>query len=133
MKALIPAAGHGTRFAPFTKLIPKEMLPIGTRPAIARIVDEAAEAGVDEVVVVTSPEKPLLKRWFEMEPARVRITWVDQLEQHGLGHAVLQAAGAFEGEADPVLILLGDALVSGGNASAAMCAVVSFSWQLSSG
>lgn len=123
MKALIPAAGHGTRFAPFTKLIPKEMLPIGTRPAIARIVDEAAEAGVDEVVVVTSPEKPLLKRWFEMEPARVRIAWVDQLEQHGLGHAVLQAAGAFEGEADPVLILLGDALVSGGNASAAMCAV----------
>lgn len=57
MKALIPAAGHGTRFAPFTKLVPKEMLPIGARPAIALIVDEAIEAGADEVVIITSPEK----------------------------------------------------------------------------
>ena len=92
MKALIPAAGHGTRFAPFTKLVPKEMLPIGARPAIALIVDEAIEAGADEVVIITAPEKPLLKKWFEIEPPRVKITWVDQLEQHGLGHAVLQAA-----------------------------------------
>lgn len=120
MKALIPAAGHGTRFAPFTKLVPKEMLPIGARPAIALIVDEAVEAGADEVVIITSPEKPLIKRWFEIEPPKVRITWVDQFEQHGLGHAVLQAAAHLEGEADPVLILLGDALVSGGNASKEM-------------
>ena len=89
MKALIPAAGHGTRFAPFTKLVPKEMLPIGARPAIALIVDEAIEAGADEVVIITSPEKPLLKKWFEIEPPKVKITWIDQLEQHGLGHAVL--------------------------------------------
>ena len=123
MKALIPAAGHGTRFAPFTKLIPKEMLPIGARPALARIVEEAAEAGVDEVVVITSPEKPLLKRWFEIEPAPVPITWIDQLEQKGLGHAVLQAADHFAGVTDGVLVLLGDALVSGGNASRAMAAV----------
>jgi len=127
MIALIPAAGHGTRFAPFTRLIPKEMLPIGTRPAIALIVDEAIEAGADEIVIVTSPEKPLLKRWFEIEPPKVRISWVDQLEQHGLGHAVLQAAGIVRGKSetgsrahDKVLILLGDALVSGGNASAEM-------------
>ena len=123
MKALIPAAGHGTRFAPFTKLVPKEMLPIGARPAIALIVDEAIEAGADEVVIITSPEKPLLKNWFEIEPRKVKITWVDQLEQHGLGHAVLQAASHFENETDPILILLGDALVSGGNASAAMMKV----------
>ena len=95
MKALIPAAGHGTRFAPFTKLVPKEMLPIGARPAIALIVDEAIEAGADEVVIITSPEKPLLKKWFEIEPPRVKITWVDQLEQHGLGHAVLQGRISF--------------------------------------
>ena len=120
MKALIPAAGHGTRFAPFTKLVPKEMLPIGARPAIALIVDEAIEAGADEVVIITSPEKPLLKKWFEIEPPRVKITWVDQLEQHGLGHAVLQAANQFCSEDDKVLILLGDALVSGCCASKAM-------------
>ena len=120
MKALIPAAGHGTRFAPWTKLIPKEMLPVGARPAIALIVDEAIEAGADEVVIITSPEKPLLKKWFELNPPKAPIVWVDQLEQHGLGHAVLQAAEHFEAESEPVLILLGDALVSGGNASSAM-------------
>lgn len=123
MKALIPAAGHGTRFAPWTKLVPKEMLPVGARPAIALIVDEAVAAGATEVVVITSPEKPLLKKWFELEPAKVKITWVDQLEQHGLGHAVLQAAECFRNEEEPVLVLLGDALVSGGNASAAMKSV----------
>ena len=120
MKALIPAAGHGTRFAPWTKLIPKEMLPVGARPAIALIVDEAIEAGADEVVIITSPEKPLLKKWFELNPPKAPIVWVDQIEQHGLGHAVLQAAEHFEFESEPVLILLGDALVSGGNASSAM-------------
>ena len=123
MKALIPAAGHGTRFAPYTKLVPKELLPIGTRPALARIVDEAADAGADEVVIVTSPEKPLLKRWFEIEPAKVKVTWIDQLEQHGLGHAVLQAAEILKGTAEPVLILLGDALVSGEAPSPAMAAL----------
>lgn len=123
MKALIPAAGHGTRFAPWTKLIPKEMLPVGARPAIALIVDEAIEAGADEVVIITSPEKPLLKKWFELNPPKAPIVWVDQLEQHGLGHAVLQAAEHFEAESEPVLVLLGDALVSGGNASAAMKAI----------
>ena len=120
MKALIPAAGHGTRFAPWTKLIPKEMLPVGARPAIALIVDEAIEAGADEVVIITSPEKPLLKKWFELNSPKAPVVWVDQLEQHGLGHAVLQAAEHFGAESEPVLILLGDALVSGGNASSAM-------------
>lgn len=123
MKALIPAAGHGTRFAPFTRLVPKELLPIGARPALARIVDEAVAAGADEVVIVTSPGKPLLKQWFELEPAKVRLAWIDQREQRGLGHAVLQAADLFAGSREPLLILLGDALVSGGNASFAMAEV----------
>lgn len=123
MKALIPAAGHGTRFAPWTKLVPKEMLPVGSRPAIALIVEEAAAAGADEVVIITSPGKPLLKKWFEIEKPSVRITWVDQSEQRGLGHAVLQAAPFLEDEREPVLVLLGDALVSGENASAAMAAL----------
>jgi len=130
MVAMIPAAGHGTRFAPFTKLVPKEMLPIGARPAIALIVDEAVGAGADEIIIITSPEKPLLKRWFEIEPPKVKISWVDQLEQHGLGHAVLQAEGKVRSKSeevgsvdDKILILLGDALVSGCNASAEMVAL----------
>ena len=55
MKALIPAAGHGTRFLPASKTVPKEMLPVGAKPAIQLIVEEAVEAGADEVVIVTSP------------------------------------------------------------------------------
>ena len=107
MKALIPAAGHGTRFLPVTRVVPKEMLPVGSKPAIQLIVEEALAAGADEVVIVTSPEKEIIKRY----------------EQKGLGHAVLQAADALAGETDPVLVLLGDALVSGEAPSAAMAAI----------
>ena len=120
MKAIIPAAGHGTRFAPYTRLVPKELLPIAARPAIDWIVAEAAAAGADEVVIVTSPEKPLIARWFELEKPPVPVTFVLQTEQRGLGHAVLQAAKAAGGTAEPVLILLGDALVTGCAASTEM-------------
>ena len=115
MKAIIPAAGHGTRFSPYTKLVPKELLPIDSRPAIDLIVREAAEAGADEIVIVTSREKPLIERWFEIEPPPAKVRFVHQEEQRGLGHAVLQARLD-----DTALVLLGDALVSGGNASKAM-------------
>ena len=56
MKALIPAAGYGTRFLPASKTVPKEMLPVGAKPAIQLIVEEALAAGADEVVIVTSPD-----------------------------------------------------------------------------
>ena len=115
MHALIPAAGYGTRFLPASKTIPKEMLPVGAKPAIQLIVEEALAAGADDVVVVTSPDKPALKRHFDPDPvwhARCarkpaldaaltrleeigrRIVWVEQTEQKGLGHAVLQASRA---------------------------------------
>ena len=54
MKALIPAAGLGTRFLPATKVVPKEMLPIGSRPALDLIVEEAKSAGADEVIIIIS-------------------------------------------------------------------------------
>ncbi|MDA3926582.1 MAG: UTP--glucose-1-phosphate uridylyltransferase [Kiritimatiellae bacterium] len=132
MKAIIPAAGHGTRFFPASKVIPKELLPVGRKPAIQWIVEEALEAGVDEVIIVTSPEKSLLRRYFTEEPIwyerlqnkaeakaaleevdllSKRIRFVEQAEQLGLGHAVLQAAPLLKGEDEPILILLGDALV----------------------
>ncbi|MBO5941498.1 MAG: NTP transferase domain-containing protein [Kiritimatiellae bacterium] len=121
MTAIIPAAGKGTRFQPITRVIPKEMLPIGAKPAIHCIVEEAISAGADDVVVVISPEKELIRRYFEGDPELSRkVRFAYQKEQRGLGHAVLQAAGKAEG---PVLILLGDALVSGPNPSAEMVAV----------
>ncbi|MGN0846230.1 MAG: UTP--glucose-1-phosphate uridylyltransferase [Kiritimatiellia bacterium] len=144
MKALIPAAGYGTRFLPASKTIPKEILPVGAKPAIQLIVEEALAAGADEVVIVTSPDKPSLKRHFDPDPiwhARCarkpevdaalthledigrRITWTFQTEQKGLGHAVLQAAELLRSETDPILILLGDALVSGTPPSPAMAAI----------
>ena len=132
MKALIPAAGYGTRFFPASKVIPKELLPVGAKPAIQWIVEEALSAGVDEVIIITSPEKTLLRSYFEEDPIwyerlknrdeataalkRVdeissRIRFVEQTAQLGLGHAVLQAAPLLKDEKEPVLILLGDALV----------------------
>ena len=124
MKALIPAAGHGTRFLPVTRVVPKEMLPVGSKPAIQLIVEEALAAGADEVVIVTSPEKEIIKRYFDGDPDLAgRIRWAYQTEQKGLGHAVLQAAEALADETDPVLVLLGDALVSGEAPSAAMAAI----------
>lgn len=144
MKALIPAAGYGTRFLPASKTIPKEMLPVGAKPAIQLIVEEALAAGADEVVIVTSPDKPSLKRHFDPDPVwHMRcahkpeidaglmqleeigrhIIWTYQTEQKGLGHAVLQAADILREEKEPILILLGDALVSGESPSAAMASI----------
>lgn len=121
MTAIIPAAGKGTRFLPVTRVVPKEMLPIGAKPAIHCIVDEAIAAGADDLVVVISGEKEIIRRYFDGEPSlNGRIRFVLQKEQRGLGHAVLQAA---EGIAGPVLILLGDALVTGPNPSREMVAV----------
>ena len=124
MKALIPAAGHGTRFLPVTRVVPKEMLPVGAKPAIQLIVEEALDAGADEVVVVISPEKEIIRRYFDGDAGLApRIRWAYQSEQKGLGHAVLQAAPILADSADPVLVLLGDALVSGEAPSAAMAEI----------
>lgn len=112
MKAIIPAAGHGTRFLPVTRVVPKEMLPIGAKPALELIVEEARSAGADEIVLVISEGKELIRRYFE---GQGDIRFVYQKEQKGLGHAVLQAEVD-----DEVLILLGDALVLGCNAAKEM-------------
>ena len=127
MKAIIPAAGLGTRFLPLTRAVPKEMLPIGSRPALQVIIDEAFEAGCDEVLVIISRAKELVRKYFSEDPQYAnRIRWVYQEEQHGLGHAVLQAAEDFRREtrdASPVLILLGDAVISGCAAAKEMAAL----------
>lgn len=124
MKAIIPAAGLGTRFLPLTRAVPKEMLPIGGRPAIQLIVDEALAAGCEEVVVVISPAKEIVRGYFSADPAYAGVLrWVYQTEQRGLGHAVLQCAEACAGCGDRVLILLGDAVVGGCEAASEMVAL----------
>ena len=128
MTAIIPAAGLGTRFLPLTRAVPKEMLPIGSKPALQVIIDEALEAGCDEVLVIISHAKELVRKYFSEDPQYAsRIRWVYQEEQHGLGHAVLQVAGlqgcgVAESE-ESVLILLGDAVISGCVAAKEMVAL----------
>ena len=70
MKAIIPAAGLGTRFLPTTKSVPKEMLPVLDRPVIQHVIEEAlAASGCDGCVVVTSQNKPLIESYFSPDPA----------------------------------------------------------------
>lgn len=120
MKALIPAAGRGTRFLPATRAVPKEMLPIGAKPALEVIVDEARAAGATEIVIVISEEKELIRTYFKESRD---VSFVCQRDQKGLGHAVLQAAGRLAGEREPFLVLLGDAVVTGGTPAAELAAV----------
>ena len=128
MKAIIPAAGLGTRFLPLTRAVPKEMLPIGSKPALQVIIDEAFEAGCDEVLVIISHAKELVRKYFSEDPQYAsRIRWVYQEEQRGLGHAVLQCSAAIKQSNNPnnrtILILLGDAVISGCSAATEMVAL----------
>lgn len=121
MTAIIPAAGKGTRFLPVTRAVPKEMLPIGAKPAIQLIVEEAIEAGADDVAVIISEGKEIIRSYFEGDPELcAKVRFVYQKEQRGLGHAVLQAAEGVQGH---VLVLLGDALVTGPNPSREMVSI----------
>lgn len=132
-KAVIPAAGLGTRTLPATKAIPKEMLPIVDRPAIQRVVEEAVDADIDDILLVVSEGKEAIAAHFAPHPfidARLRekgqtdrvesvdrltraatFSSVQQHEQLGLGHAVLQAKNHVGGE--PFLCLLGDCVFLG--------------------
>lgn len=130
-KAVIPAAGLGTRFLPATKATPKEMLPVVDRPAIQYVVEEAAAAGLDDVLMITGRSKRALEDHFdrnaELEASlqaqgkqdllrQVQATndlstihYVRQGDPRGLGHAVLCAA-QHVGD-DPFAVLLGDDLI----------------------
>jgi UTP--glucose-1-phosphate uridylyltransferase len=130
-KAVIPAAGLGTRFLPATKATPKEMLPVVDKPAIQYVVEEAVAAGLDDVLFITGRSKRPLEdhfdRNFELEQvltakgdhARLqkvtestdlaRIHYVRQGDPLGLGHAVLVAQNHVGDE--PFAVLLGDDLI----------------------
>ncbi|MDP3697167.1 MAG: sugar phosphate nucleotidyltransferase, partial [Candidatus Taylorbacteria bacterium] len=63
-KAVIPCGGFGTRFLPVTKVVPKELLPIGNKPAIQYVVEEAVAAGVEEIILVIHPSKEVIADYF---------------------------------------------------------------------
>jgi UTP--glucose-1-phosphate uridylyltransferase len=133
-KAVIPAAGFGTRMLPAAKAVPKELLPILDRPTIQYVVEEAAAAGVEDVLLVTSRDKRALEDHFDRNPElearlagtgksdllasvvalaeRVKVHSVRQAVQRGLGDAVLQARRHVGDE--PFVCMLGDAVFSGG-------------------
>ena len=130
-KAVIPAAGLGTRFLPATKAMPKEMLPVVDRPAIQYVVEEAVNAGLHDLLMITGRNKRALEDHFDREPGleaalekkgdkeRLEsiqyasqlgpIHYVRQGEAKGLGHAVLCASQHVGNE--PFAVLLGDDLI----------------------
>ncbi len=132
-KAIIPAAGFGTRMLPAAKAVPKELLPVLDKPTIQYVVEEAATAGIDDVLLITSKDKRAIEDHFDRAPElevrlaaggksallasvvelakQVQIHAVRQQEQLGLGHAVLQAKRHVGDE--PCLCLLGDTIFSG--------------------
>lgn len=105
--AVIPAAGLGTRFMPFTKSYPKEMLPMINKPILSYLVEELIESGILEVIIIINKNKDSIKEYFKDEK-RIKITFVYQIEQKGLGHAILQVKDYIK--EDAFAVLLGDDL-----------------------
>ena len=126
-KAVLPVAGFGARFLPASKAIPKEMLPIIDKPLIQYAVEEAINIGVNEIIFITNPEKYSIKKHFdknmhfesrlkisgktemikELNPAifsGIKFHYIDQKEQNGLGHAILQAQEAIGDDSFAVLL-----------------------------
>ncbi|SCW52213.1 UTP--glucose-1-phosphate uridylyltransferase [Paenibacillus tianmuensis] len=130
-KAIIPAAGLGTRFLPATKAMPKEMLPIIDKPTIQYIVEEAVQSGIEDIIIVTGKGKRAIEDHFdhvhELEhnlhqkgkydlleeirrSSKVELHFIRQKEPKGLGHAVW-CARKFVGD-EPFAVLLGDDIVT---------------------
>src|SRR6266581_198007 len=104
MKAVIPAAGLGTRFLPYTKAMPKEMIPIVDKPAIQFVVEEAVASGMREILIVTGRSKRAIEDHFEALMKAARIMYVRQSSPRGLGDAVLRAADFVADESFGVLL-----------------------------
>jgi len=132
-KAVIPAAGLGTRMLPATKTVPKEMLPIVDKPAIQYIIEEAVASGIEDILIVTNRAKSAMDDYFDYAPEleeslakagkkeeqnavrhsadMANIFYVRQKETLGLGHAVWRAK-KFVGD-EPFAVLLGDDIMMG--------------------
>ena len=126
-KAVLPVAGFGTRFLPASKATPKEMLPIIDKPLVQYAVEEAIDSGINEIIFITSPEKHSIKKHFKtnkdlelrlqnsskeemiekLNPkkfSKAKFYYINQYEQNGLGHAVLQAESVIGNNSFAVLL-----------------------------
>lgn len=131
-QAILPVAGLGTRFLPWTKVVPKELLPIGSVPIIALLVDECLQCGIRDVCFVISPGKESIPAYFQKNPVfeeelrrRGKLEALKELERYhemnfhvayqheqlGDGHAVLQATDWVQ--SDVIAVLFGDDLFAG--------------------
>jgi UTP--glucose-1-phosphate uridylyltransferase len=132
-KAVIPVAGRGTRMLPFTKAVPKEMLPVGSKPLLQHAIDEAVASGITEIVFVVAPNERIIREYFQRDPELERILeqrgsyevaqrlrvlstaanflYVCQERPLGLGHAIGCARDLVGGE--PFAVILPDALILG--------------------
>ncbi|WP_203339123.1 UTP--glucose-1-phosphate uridylyltransferase GalU [Planococcus beijingensis] len=129
-KAIIPAAGLGTRFLPATKAMPKEMLPIVDKPTIQYIIEEAIASGIEDIIIVTGKGKRAIEDHFDhafeledtlmrkgkqemldsvLETSKVEIHFIRQKQPLGLGHAIWSARKFIGNE--PFAVLLGDDIV----------------------
>ncbi len=102
--AVIPVAGRGTRLQPITRAIPKELLPIVDRPMIEYVVREALEAGIEEIILISSSEKPSIENYLSETFPKVRFRSLQQPSPLGLGHAIACARPAVKNEAFAVLL-----------------------------
>ena len=114
-KAIIPAAGLGERLHPVTKILPKEMFPVGRHPAIEWMIAEAVAGGCRQIAVVISPRKRIIQEYLTkhctITSALCELTFIIQSEPLGLGQALLLAREFAEGH--PVAVLLPDELTAG--------------------
>lgn len=112
VKCLIPAAGKGTRMRPLTHTLPKAMLPVAGKPTIFHIIDRAAKAGVKDFVIITGYLRELMESEILAAYPNLRIEFVEQKEQLGLGHAIYMAGSKFAKD-DSMLLIYGDTLFEG--------------------
>lgn len=115
MKAVIPAAGVGTRLRPHTLNKPKSLLPVAGKPILAHIVDDLVTAGIDEIVLIVGYHGAAVREWFARWRPHVVIDYVEQTERLGLGHAIWTARSAVGDE--PFFCILGDTILKADYAS----------------
>lgn len=112
IKCLIPAAGKGTRMRPLTHTLPKAMLSVAGKPTIFHIIDRAEKAGVKDFVIITGYLRELMESEILAAYPHLKIEFVEQKEQLGLGHAIYTAREKFQ-ETDSMLLIYGDTLFEG--------------------
>ena len=112
MKAIIPAAGIGTRLRPHTLTIPKALLMVAGRPILGHIVDSLSDAGIEDFVVVVGYHGERIREYIARDHGDKKFVFVEQDDRLGLGHAVFTCREAVR--SGPMMAILGDTIVKAG-------------------